>query len=237
MTEPSKPASPVQAMLDAAMDAEAARQRLAKREFDAADTRTAKGGGKLSRSETVTVRLDPKLRYLAELAARKQRRTLSSYIEWAIEDSLKSVLLYQGTGYNGDANVSVAEEAGRLWDVDDAERFLRLAIHYPDLLSHHEQEVWKLVQDSLLLLPAQGRRSGRVSWDFAVLEDQVFPAIRRRWPDLMMAHATGSLSARSEWVERTKTDVMGGKVFPKPPPVSKRPAKTGFDDMDDDIPF
>ena len=36
------------------------------------------GGGKLSRSETVTVRLDPKLRYLAELAARIHRRTLSS---------------------------------------------------------------------------------------------------------------------------------------------------------------
>lgn len=195
------------------------------------------GGGKLSRSETVTVRLDPKLRYMAELAARKQRRTLSSYIEWAIEDSLKSVLLYQGTGYQGDDNVSVAEEVGRLWDVDEAERFLRLAIHYPDLLSHQEQEVWKLVQDSLLLLPAQGRRNGRVSWDWAVLEDQVFPAIRRRWPDLMLSYATGSLSARNEWVERTRTDVMEGKVFPKPPRVSKPPAKTGFDDVDDDVPF
>lgn len=193
------------------------------------------GGGKLSRSEIVTVRLDPKLRYLADLAARKQRRTLSSYIEWAIEDSLKAVLLYQGTGYGGDDNVSVAEESGRLWDVDEAERFLRLAIHYPDLLSHQEQEVWKLVQDSLLLLPAQGRRGGRVAWDFALLEDQVFPAIRRRWPDLMIAHATGSQSARSEWVERTRTDVLEGRVFSKPPPASKPPAKTGLDDMDDDI--
>ena len=70
-----------------------------------------------------------------------------------------------------------------------------------------------------------------------VLEDQVFPAIRRRWPDLMMAHATGSLSARSEWVERTKTDVMEGKVFPNPPRALKPPGKTLFDDMDDDIPF
>jgi hypothetical protein len=43
----------------------------------------------------------------------------------------------------------------------------------------------------------------------------------------MTAHATGSLSARSEWVERTKTEVMAGTVFPK----------RGFDDMDDDIPF
>ena len=46
------------------------------------------GGGKLARTETVTVRLDPKLRYLAELAARVHRRTLSSYIEWAIKESL-----------------------------------------------------------------------------------------------------------------------------------------------------
>ena len=52
-----------------------------------------KGGSKLARSETVTVRLDPKLRYLAELAARKQRRSLSSYIEWAVEDSLSRVPL------------------------------------------------------------------------------------------------------------------------------------------------
>ena len=37
------------------------------------------GGGKLARSETVTVRLDPKLRYLAELAARIQRRSVSSF--------------------------------------------------------------------------------------------------------------------------------------------------------------
>ncbi len=195
------------------------------------------GGGKLTRTETVTVRLDPKLRYLAELAARKQRRTLSSYIEWAIEDSLKSVVLHLASGYNNDESLSVADEAARLWDVDEAERFVRLAINYPDLLTHQDQEIWKLVQDSLLLLPAQGRRNGRVSWDLAALEDQVFPAIRRRWPDLMMVHATGSLSARSEWVERTKTDVMAGKVFPKPPSVSKPPAKAGFDVLDDEIPF
>jgi predicted transcriptional regulator len=206
-----------------AADMGATKERLAER--------SAKGGGKLSRSETVTVRLDPKLRYLAELAARKQRRTLSSYIEWAIEDSLKSVVIYQGTGYQGDDNKSIAEEMGRLWDVDEAERFLRLAIHYPDLLSHQEQEIWKLVQDSLLLQPAQSRQHGRVSWDHAVLEDQVFPAVRRRWPDIMMANATDSPSARSEWIERTKAEVIEGKVFQKPK------GKTSFDDLDDEVPF
>ena len=51
------------------------------------------GGGKLNRSETVTIRLDPKLRYLTELAARKHRRTVSSFIEWAIESMLDKVVL------------------------------------------------------------------------------------------------------------------------------------------------
>src|SRR5450631_1826768 len=83
----------------------------------------AGGGGKLARSETVTVRLDPKLRYLAELAALKHRRTLSSYIEWAIEDSLSRVQIREGSGYNNDMGSTVAGDAEYLWDVDDSDRF------------------------------------------------------------------------------------------------------------------
>lgn len=193
------------------------------------------GGGKLTRTETVTVRLDPKLRYLAELAARKQRRTLSSYIEWAIEDSLKSVLLYHGSGYNGDESMSVADEVGRLWDVDRAERFVRLAIAYPELMTHEEQEVWKLLQDSQLLQPAQSRRNGRVTWDMTVLEDRVFADVRRYWPSLMDAYADAKLDAQHltlEWVEETKAKVTASRPRSAPPKPS-----TGFDDMDDDIPF
>lgn len=44
---------------------------------------------KPARSVTVTARLDRRLRYLAEIAARAQRRTLSSFIEWAIRDSIR----------------------------------------------------------------------------------------------------------------------------------------------------
>ena len=67
-------------------------------------------GGNLTRTQVVTVRLDQKLRYLAELAALKQRRTLSSYIEWAIQDSLSRVPLIEGTGFN-DQSVTVQDEA------------------------------------------------------------------------------------------------------------------------------
>src|ERR1700674_1192834 len=94
------------------------------------------GGGRLTRSETVTVRLDPKLRYLAELAALKHRRTLSSFIEWAIEDTLHRVKLREGDERDGNSGTTVADDAEGLWDVDDAERFARLAFRYPELLTH-----------------------------------------------------------------------------------------------------
>ncbi|MCH6574996.1 MAG: hypothetical protein IH795_07300, partial [Bacteroidetes bacterium] len=107
----------------------------------AADKKRKSGGGKLSRSETVTVRLDPKLRYLAELAARKQRRTVSSFIEWAIEDALKRVSISEDQ--NND--LTIYDEALTLWDVDDADRFAKLALNFPELLTHDEQVLWKLV--------------------------------------------------------------------------------------------
>lgn len=190
-------------------------------------------GSKLSRSEVVTVRFDPKLRYLAELAARKHRRTLSSYIEWAVETSLGSVLLHEGDHY--DDKTSVADEAQRLWDVDEAERFVRLAINYPDLLTHDEQERWKMLADSDLLGPAKHRTSnGSIAWNLALLEDTIFPVIRRHWAELIAAYEAGTEPQR-KWVDQTAQNVKAGKIYSGYP--KKAGSKTEFDDMDDDIPF
>lgn len=139
------------------------------------------GGGKLSRSVTVTVRLDPKLRYLAELAARKQRRTLSSFIEWAIEESLKAPLQEPATGMV--RPLSLVEEAYFLWDVDEAERFAKLATRYPNLLTHEEQVLWKLVVGNSELW-----KSGPPPNPGAELN---FSALRRNWTLLVSAAAAG----------------------------------------------
>jgi len=183
-----------------------------------------KGGGKLSRSETVTVRLDPKLRYLAELAARKQRRTLSSYVEWAIEDSLKHV----GLDVNG--NSSLADEAEALWDVDDADRFARLALRHPDLLTHEEQVLWKLVRENGYLWRGRHSNVDR-EWTWSVEEDSlIFDRLRKYWP-VFCSVADGSTTAEDlpSW---TKVKPAG---YGSPPPTAKK--ATGFDAMDDDIPF
>lgn len=192
------------------------------------------GGSKLARSEVTTIRLDQKLRYLAELAARKHRRTLSSYIEWAVENSLRDVKLYEGTGYNNDDPVTLEQEATALWDVDEAERFIRLAISYPELLTHEEQERWKMLMDSDLLGPAKQRlNSGALSWNRPTLEDAVYPVVRRQWPSLVDAHKAGGEAIR-KWVTETRLAVLQGKLY-SGYPVKKAPS--GFDDLSDEIPF
>jgi len=184
-----------------------------------------KGGAKLSRSETVTVRLDPKLRYLAELAARRQRRTLSSYIEWAIEESFKHYGLELNSGG------VLADEAEALWDVDEADRFGRLALRHPDLLTHDEQILWKLVRENGLLWRGAYTGADR-EWTWSVKEDSLlFDRLRDHW-QIFCAVAEGLAAPKDlpTW-RKTKPAESGTRSPPPPAP------KTSLDDMDDDIPF
>lgn len=192
----------------------------------AADDKRKSGGGKLSRSETVTVRLDPKLRYLAELAARKQRRTLSSFIEWAIEDALGHVKIYEGNGYNGDVDISVGADAATLWDVDEADRFAKLAVRYPDLLTHEEQVLWKLIKENGLLWRGNWRGADS-SWQWKIEEGSLnFDRLREHW-DTFKKVASG---------ESQKSDLPTW-VRAQPAGEKKAQTKSGFDNFDDDIPF
>ncbi len=105
------------------------------------------GGAKTSRSETVTVRLEPKLRYFAEIAARKQRRTLSSFIEWAIQEELEKVYIEESSGLDS-RGTTVADTMHNLWDVEEQTRFIKLGLFFPDLMTHEEQILWKLIREN-----------------------------------------------------------------------------------------
>jgi hypothetical protein len=79
-----------------------------------------------------------------ELAARKQRRTVSSFIEWAVEQALPLVML------PGDASsgpIDLAHASVILWDPDEADRLAKLGLYYPDLLTYDEQVLWKRIQE------------------------------------------------------------------------------------------
>lgn len=105
--------------------------------------RKAKVGG--PRTEVFAMRLDPKLKYLAEIAARKQRRSLANFIEWSLEQALSAVKLVESEEFNGKYSRSILDEANKLWDLEPSDRLIKLAENYPDLLNYEEQLIWKAI--------------------------------------------------------------------------------------------
>ena len=92
------------------------------------------------RTEVFAMRFDPKLKYLAEIAARKQRRSMANFVEWAIEEALKSVYLIERSDYNNQGE-TVTDATSKLWALDESDRLIRLATNFPELLTYDEQTV------------------------------------------------------------------------------------------------
>lgn len=92
------------------------------------------------RTEVFALRLDPKLKYLADLAARKQRRSIANYIEFALEQALKQTRL------DDDDEDSVWAEADSLWHVSEVDRFRNLLKFHPELLSYEEQQILHVIK-------------------------------------------------------------------------------------------
>lgn len=179
------------------------------------------GGGKLSRSETVTVRLDPKLRYLAELAARKQRRTVSSFIEWAVEESLNRVYL--------DNNTSLADVTENLWDVDEPDRFAKLALSYEYMLTHEEQVLWKIICETGCFW--KGKYDNNGDWQWSVnRQSLVFDRLRTCWDDLKKVASGEATCDILPKISKRASGEAGRDILSK---SSKCPP----DSFDDDIPF
>jgi predicted transcriptional regulator len=165
-------------------------------------------GGKLARSEVVTVRLDPRLRYGVELAARKHRRTASSFIEWAIEHALEMVVIREAEDqYQG--SVTAQDVLAQVWDVDEPDRFAKLAIRFPELLSHEEQVLWKLIRECGALWRGHWKQQGdREYFTWESSENYLdFEQLREHW-DRFIQIANGDLSPNKlpSWVKERPAD-------------------------------
>ncbi len=96
--------------------------------------------GKLARRQWATLRLDERLRYFIEIAARKRGGTISTFLEWSAEQSAKAILLGP-TARSG-------AQLDHFWAEDEPGRFWKLATLRPDLLSYEEQRIWERVKSS-----------------------------------------------------------------------------------------
>lgn len=165
------------------------------------------------RTEVFAMRLDPKLKYLAEIAARKQRRSLANFMEWAIELGLKETDLEHDNQYK----VSVWDKSALLWDVDDADRLTKLAFTAPELMTYDEQILWKIVCETGHIW--QGRYDKNGDWQWTASEQTLVHERLRQYWDAFRSVASGE---------------AGRDILPE---TSKAPPSKGFDAIEDDIPF
>lgn len=145
------------------------------------------GGSSLQRTDVVTVRLDPKINYFADLAARRQRRTKSSVIEWYLEQALQALF------------EEFPEEEQRdlwndLWSPFESDRFAKLALYSPELLNFEEQVRWQLIAENGLLWSGwYGERDGVYRW--SRVEESLRLARLRDYFDLFCRVAKGEESS------------------------------------------
>ena len=148
------------------------------------------------RSETISARLDPKVRYLLELASRSERRSISNMVEIAIEKLLSDIELQNRFEKKGDSTTTLEQHADFLCEGDFLERLAKLGIFYPHLLSHQEKELWEHVVRCGLVPDSYYKASFSREKVWIEMRDNFMPVIRKekqqvtRW-----AHADTELSA------------------------------------------
>ncbi len=118
-------------------------------------------GQQLFRTKTVGVRLDPQLKYAAELAARTQRRSLSSFIEWAVQEAIDRVSVKGG-------GETAREIMPLVWDVSPSTRLVKLALYFGDLLTYDEQVLWHLIREHPALWRGSRGKHTKLAVDAAV---------------------------------------------------------------------
>jgi len=123
------------------------------------------------KSEIVTLRLDPKTKFGLELLSRKQYRTLSSVVEWAINDALRNE--EEGIG-----------DLDAIWDIDDADRLIKLALYKPNLLNYEEQVIWKTVRENAYFWRGAFDKNDEWAWT-CTIHSVLYDRVREYYPKII----------------------------------------------------
>ncbi len=177
-----------------------------------------------NRTDAMTMRVEPENRYFAEIGARAYRTTVSGFIDIVLSEAFAKVELD-----TVDGKKMLKGLRSKLWDVDEEDRLVKLALTCPDLLNYNEQKIWKLIRETAVFWKGRwyNNQMDEVEWSVD-LEHIRWQMVRRHW-NLLQAIANG-LEDRAA-LDSLKDDSADGPVNDDAsPPDDGRPP-------DDDIPF
>ncbi|WP_313642322.1 hypothetical protein [Stenotrophomonas sp.] len=98
------------------------------------------------KTEALSIRIDPRSRYGLELLARIQRRSTTGVVEWVLQEAFKSEV-FDNSDMNRSA-LHLDEALDSLWQLNEVERLVALAIAKPQLLTFEESRIWKVLKDT-----------------------------------------------------------------------------------------
>ncbi|HRQ46982.1 MAG TPA: hypothetical protein PK725_08525 [Rhodocyclaceae bacterium] len=94
--------------------------------------------GSRSKSEVITIRINPKVKFGLEIMARHNNASVAQMVETAIYRMLKDP--FNNSRYiHDDFDPSIIN---KLWSPHRGERLLRMVFEHPELLSYEEEVVW-----------------------------------------------------------------------------------------------
>jgi hypothetical protein len=116
--------------------------------------------------EKLTIRLSPRLKYTVELLSRRMDESTSAVIKEAIRYMAEGPDGLWGTKENGDSLLI----PDACWDPLDVDRFVKLAIHAPELLNNTETVDWKVItEDPKYYTPENGANFKRIRDDWELI--------------------------------------------------------------------
>ncbi len=158
-----------------------------------------KRGIRLARTEIVHIRLEPRTRFAAELGSRLHKRSLSSFIEAAIENYLTTIE-FPSFAHNKFASAKLNSVVDQLWHIDEITRFIRLAQTLPTLLTYEEECIWELIVHEHCFWYQSKKTKQR---------EPLIDLIREAWEDLQEFTKTGEFDfqkLRNKVIEHSEFD-------------------------------
>lgn len=153
-----------------------------------------KPGQGARKTETLTLRLDPKIKTMIELISRIRRQSITGVVEAAIEEiafDLDAPYFDDGEMHNHTLAVVFSD----VWSTDESEWFINMCYRFPTLLTYEEQRIWETIKSSAVFLN-NATTYMPTDWEIEGVGALDRTMIRRFW-DLLLEHVEKNRDSRT----------------------------------------
>lgn len=99
------------------------------------------------KTESLTLRMDPKIKFLIEVISRVRRQSITGVVEAAMEETAfdLEVPYFDEGKVEAHALGAIFSE---IWSTDESELFINMCFHLPTLMTYEEQRLWETIKIS-----------------------------------------------------------------------------------------